>query len=133
MILVTYTHQISALGDNSTTRYGVNNIFQRDVRTHGRTHVRTYEHSPVSRKCSFGAISGPALCAAVGSKVRTCLDLSIAPPVLCNATPAVSRAPPVLINALTVLSTAPQVLCNATAVLCSATPVRLVHRHSSAM
>ena len=51
LTLVTYTHQISALGDSSTTRYVVNNIFQRDA----RTYLRTYEHSPVRRKCSFGA------------------------------------------------------------------------------
>ena len=41
LIIVTYTHQISALGDSSTTRYGVNNIFQRDARTCVGTHVRT--------------------------------------------------------------------------------------------
>ena len=33
--------QLSALGDSSTTRYGVNNIFQRDVRTYARAYVRT--------------------------------------------------------------------------------------------
>ena len=107
-----------------------------------RTHARAYVHTniiPVGRKSSFGAnISGPAVCAAAGSKGRACLDLSIAPPVMsggspvfCNTTPALSSAPPVLINATPVLSTAPQVLCNATAVLCSATPVCLAHRHSS--
>ena len=63
LILVTYTHQISALGDNSTTRYGGNNISQRDTRTYARTN----EHSPVRRKayehrrkCSFGAMRSPA-------------------------------------------------------------------------
>ena len=48
LILVTYTHQISALGDNSTTRYGVNNIYQRDARTHVRTNVRTSSQLGVS-------------------------------------------------------------------------------------
>ena len=42
LILVAYTHRTSALGDSSTTRYGVNNIFQRDV----RTNARTCEHHP---------------------------------------------------------------------------------------
>ena len=46
----------SALGDSSTTRHGVNNIFQRNVRTCLHTHARTYEHSPARCKCSFGAI-----------------------------------------------------------------------------
>ena len=59
MILVTYTHRISALGDSSAARYGVNNIFQRDTRTHVRTDVRTYARTNiilVRRKCCFGAI-----------------------------------------------------------------------------
>ena len=75
-------------------------------------------------------ISGPAVCAAAGSKGRTCLDLSIAPPVLsggspviCNPTPAVSRAPPVLTNATPVLSLAPPVLSSAPPVLYNAARV----------
>ena len=43
-----YIHQLSALGDSSTTRYGVNNIFQRDARTYARTHVRTPSQLGVS-------------------------------------------------------------------------------------
>ena len=102
-----------------------------------RTYVLTYVRT--SSQLGVIQISGPAVCAAAGSKGRTCLDFSIASPVmsggspvLCNATPALSSAPPVL-NATPVPSTAPQVLCNATAVLCSATPICLVHRHSSAI
>ena len=37
LILDTYTHQISALGDNYTTRYGVSTILPRDARTYVRT------------------------------------------------------------------------------------------------
>ena len=61
MIHVTYTHQISALGDSSTTRYGVINIFQRDVRSYVRTSSQVGASAPleqssqVGRKCSFGA------------------------------------------------------------------------------
>ena len=66
-------------------------------------------------------ISGPAVCAAAGSKVRTCLDVLIAPPVTCNVTPVLSTAPPVLCNATHGLSSAPQVLSSAPPVLCNAT------------
>ena len=54
LILLAYTHQISALGDSSTRRYGVNKIFQRDARTYARTYAHT-NIIPVGRKCSFGA------------------------------------------------------------------------------
>ena len=49
-----HAHKISALGDSSITRYGVNNIFQRDVRPHVRTHVRTYV-----RTSSQSGVNGP--------------------------------------------------------------------------